>query len=92
MLYTVYILFSRRYNKIYIGFTSNLVYRFHSHNDLSKKGWTNNFRPWIVIYCEYFEDKIFAQKREKQLKTGKGREWIWSTMKQQLDANGFISA
>ena len=57
MLYTVYILFSKNHGKIYIGYTSNLIMRFHSHNTHSTKDWTHNFRPWIVIYCEYFDDK-----------------------------------
>ncbi|MFI5186522.1 MAG: GIY-YIG nuclease family protein [Chitinophagales bacterium] len=92
MLYTVYILFSRKHNKIYIGFTSDLINHFHSHNKLSKKDWTRNFRPWVVIYCEYFEDKVHAGKREEQLKGGKGREWIWDKIRMELHSNGFISA
>jgi len=44
------------FGNIYIGYTSNLINRFHSHNELSKKDWTRNFRPWMVIYCEYFYD------------------------------------
>ena len=92
MLYTVYILFSPSYNKIYIGHTSNLIDRFHSHNELSKKDWTRNFRPWIVIYCEYFGTKSEATKREKQLKGAKGRAWIWNKIKDEFEAQGFISA
>jgi putative endonuclease len=92
MVYTVYILFSFKYNKIYVGYTSDLINRFHSHNELGNKDWTRSFRPWIVIYCEYFANKAQAEKREKQLKGGKGREWIWNKIKKELDSNGFISA
>jgi putative endonuclease len=92
MLYTVYILFSIGYNKIYIGYTSNLIDRFRSHNKLSKKDWTRSFRPWVVIYCEYFADRNQAKKREKQLKGGKGREWIWNKIKTEMNSKGFISA
>ena len=92
MLLTVYILYSSRYNKIYIGYTSNLINRFHSHNQSGKKGWTKNFRPWIIIYCEYFEDKIHAVQKEKQLKSAKGREWIWDKINTQFYNAGFISA
>ncbi len=63
MPYTVYMLFSEKYQKIYIGPTSNLMNRFHSHNELSKKDWTHNFRPWVVIYCEYYDHK---QKLKKE--------------------------
>jgi putative endonuclease len=92
MIYTVYILFSVKYNKIYVGYTSDLINRVHSHNELSSKDWTRSFRPWIVIYCEYFENKVHAAKREKQLKGGKGREWIWNKIKTELNSKEFISA
>ena len=75
--FTVYVLFSPDFNKIYIGFTSNLEQRLISHNELGKKGWTIKFRPWTLIHTEAFETKADAMKREKQLKSAKGREFIW---------------
>ena len=74
--FVVYILFSEGYNKTYVGFTSNLIERFKSHNYLSEKGYTIKFRPWKVIYVEFFTTKSEALKREKLFKTGKGRELI----------------
>ena len=74
--FIVYILFSKDYGKTYVGFTSNLIERFKSHNYLSKKGYTIKFRPWQVIYVEFFTTKSEALKREKLLKSGKGREFI----------------
>jgi putative endonuclease len=74
--FVVYILFSKDYDKTYVGFTSNLIERFKSHNYLSKKGFTIKFRPWEVIHVEFFTIKSDALKREKLLKTGKGREFI----------------
>jgi putative endonuclease len=74
--FVVYILFSKDYSKTYVGFTSNLIERFKSHNYLSKKGFTIKFRPWEVIYVEFYTTKSEALKREKLLKTGKGREFI----------------
>ncbi|AMA49972.1 GIY-YIG nuclease family protein [Flavobacterium covae] len=74
--FVVYILFSEVYGKTYVGFTSNLIERFNSHNYLSKKGYTIRFRPWQVIYVEFFTTKSEALKREKLLKSGKGREFI----------------
>jgi putative endonuclease len=72
MTYTVYVLFSEKYQKIYIGYTSNLLQRFNSHQVLGKD-WTAKFRPWSIIYCEYFSEKSDAQKREIQLKQYRGR-------------------
>ena len=37
MFYT-YILYSKKFDKIYIGYTSNLKNRMLSHNKLAKKG------------------------------------------------------
>jgi hypothetical protein len=45
-MFTVYILYSATFQKIYIGFTANLEQRFLSHNELGKKGWTIRFRHY----------------------------------------------
>jgi putative endonuclease len=74
--FVVYILFSKRFNKTYVGFTSNLVERFKSHNQLSKIGFTTKYRPWQVIYVEFFNSKSEALLKEKFFKTGIGREII----------------
>jgi len=91
MEFTVYILFSPVHQKIYIGQTSNLIQRIISHNQLGND-WTKRFRPWIVIYTEICSEKSKALKREKELKGGKGREWIWSKIKNEYPNTGFISA
>ena len=76
-MFTVYVLHSEKFNKIYIGFTSNFEERFRSHNELGTKGWTRKFRPWKLVLKEFFETKMEAMKREKELKTALGRDWIW---------------
>ncbi len=75
--FTTYVLYSKKFNKIYIGFTSDLDARLNSHNFLSKKGYTFNFRPWILIHSESFDTKAAAMKREKELKSANGRLFIW---------------
>ncbi|WP_343587374.1 GIY-YIG nuclease family protein [Flavobacterium sp.] len=74
--FVVYILYSEKFKKTYTGFTSNLIERFKSHNFLETKGYTPKYRPWAVIYVEFFNSKSEAMKREKYLKTGIGREFI----------------
>ena len=76
-MFTVYVLFSRKFGKIYVGFTSNLAERLKAHNELDTKGWTRSYRPWEVIHQELFENKAAAMQREKDLKSGQGRQWIW---------------
>ncbi len=77
-MFTVYALHSRKFDKIYIGFTSDIVERLKSHNELSRKGWTIQFRPWEIIYQEKHLKKSDAMKREKQLKSASGRDFIRS--------------
>ena len=76
-MFTVYVLFSIRFNKIYIGYTSNLDQRLLSHNKLATKGYTIRYRPWEVVYTENFDTKSEALKREKELKSARGRKFIW---------------
>ena len=75
-MFKVYVLHSKSFNKIYIGYTSDLKSRLLSHNKLSTKGWTVNFRPWELLYKEEFETKAEAMKREKELKSSRGRSFI----------------
>jgi putative endonuclease len=91
MEYVVYILYSKVHNKIYIGFTSDLVSRFKSHNKLGKKGWTIKYRPWEVIYCDFFDGKIQAQAREKQLKGAKCRESMRAKINTEYTVTRYIS-
>jgi len=83
-MFTVYVLHSVKYQKIYIGFTSNLEQRLISHNELGKKGWTIKFRPWVLIHKEEFESKSVAMKREKFLKTATGRRFVHEIIKRQV--------
>jgi len=75
---TVYVLYSEKYEKIYVGYSSNIEQRLLSHNELGTKGYTIRYRPWKLIYTESFLLKSDAMKREKQLKSAKGREFIWN--------------
>ncbi len=74
-MYTVYVLYSEKHNKIYIGLTSDLKKRLYAHNNLPK-GWTKSFRPWKLVYSEQYNTKPEAMKREKQLKSHQGRDFI----------------
>ncbi len=77
-MFFVYVLYSINYNKTYVGCTSDLESRLIAHNHHANKGWTKSFMPWKCIYFEEFDTKTDALKREKELKTGKGRAFIKS--------------
>ena len=76
----VYIIKSKRDFKRYIGLTNNLKRRLNLHNS-GKVQATKNRKPFELIYYEEFEDRIDAAKREKFLKSGKGREFLNSILK-----------
>ena len=74
-MFVTYLLYSEKFDQLYIGYTSDLISRFHSHNSLATKGYTIKFRPWIVVYLEFHDSKSQAMWREKQLKSSKGRQF-----------------
>ncbi|WP_256946171.1 GIY-YIG nuclease family protein [Christiangramia oceanisediminis] len=43
--FVTYVLYSEKFDKIYIGYTSSLIQRFYSHNFYSSTGHTARFRP-----------------------------------------------
>jgi len=91
-MYSVYVLYSEKFGKTYIGFTSDLLNRMRSHNHYGTDGFTKPYRPWKLIYVEMFELKSEAMKREKELKSGKGRLFIKTEILPIMKSVGFISA
>ena len=75
-MFYVYIIVSLNFQKTYVGFTSDIEKRLIAHNHTNNKGWTKRFQPWTLLYSEEFEHKNEAMKRELELKSGKGREFI----------------
>jgi len=71
MLY-IYILRSRLDNKLYTGFSGNLKKRLIEHRKGNVDS-TKNRRPLELIYYEAYNEKRSALKREKFLKTTKGK-------------------
>ena len=76
----IYVLKSKKDLKRYIGLTNNLERRLLLHDGGKVKA-TKNRRPFELIYFEKFENRTKAAKREKFLKSGKGREYLNSNLK-----------
>ncbi len=74
-MFFVYVIYSPSSDKIYIGYSSDLERRLFEHNH-AIKGYTLKFRPWVILFSEKYPDKKSAMAREKQLKSGHGREYI----------------
>lgn len=79
-MYYVYILFSKKDNKLYIGSTGNLKQRICQH----KRGLVDATKyrlPVKMIYCEIFISKKDSLREERFLKSGKGRERLKELLK-----------
>ncbi len=74
MFYT-YVLKSKKDDKLYIGFSSNLKRRLEEHNK-GLVGITKNRRPFELVYYEACCNEKKAIEREKILKTGFGRSYL----------------
>ncbi|MCL4406248.1 MAG: GIY-YIG nuclease family protein [Patescibacteria group bacterium] len=78
MNYIVYAIFNKNHKKIYIGQTSDLIGRLKLHNNkIFDKSYTARYSgEWVLIYQEECMNRADALKREKQLKSFRGREFI----------------
>ncbi|HEX9804279.1 MAG TPA: GIY-YIG nuclease family protein [Candidatus Dojkabacteria bacterium] len=69
----VYILYSEKLKKYYVGRSSDLKKRMIMHNNGSVP-FTSRGVPWELVYYAAFINKSDAVVEEKFLKTGKGRD------------------
>jgi putative endonuclease len=72
-VYSVYILRSKTTDHYYTGSTSKLLSRIEQHNTDASRS-TKNRGPWELVHHEDFQSRSEAMRRERELKTGKGRE------------------
>ena len=79
-MFYVYAIHNIDLDKIYIGHTGDLENRIDRHNGLLKnksKSYTSkNKGEWKLIYSEEFVTREEVIKREKQLKSYRGREFV----------------
>lgn len=78
-MYSVYGIYNPVHKKIYIGQTEDLGKRLLEHNDRNnpRHTYTNQFSGnWVLIYREDVNTRSDALKREKQLKSYRGREQV----------------
>ena len=79
MYYFVYALYNVKNDKIYIGQTKDMKERLALHNQKVFKGYTSRFDgEWKLVYEEEVLTRAEALKREEQLKSFRGREFVRS--------------
>ena len=75
MIYTVYAIYSESLDLIYVGQTNNIEKRLSDHKNGYSK-YTSRTNDWKIIYSEIKESRSEALKREKQLKSSRGRAFL----------------
>ena len=85
----IYILYSLKDYKFYIGFTNNLKKRLTEHAGRKVEA-TKNRIPFKLIHYEYFINQKDAKAREKFLKSGFGRRQFKEILKNTLKFFGII--
>lgn len=71
----VYILYSGKLNKYYVGACLDLERRLSEHN-IGHSKFTSTGMPWILKYKEEYPSLLEAKKRESSIKRMKSRKYI----------------
>jgi len=74
---TMYILYSEKLNKFYVGACTDMDRRLYEHN-IGHSKFTSTGIPWIIVYREEFETLPLAKQREIHIKKQKSRKYIES--------------
>jgi len=80
-MFTTYVLRSKATRRLYTGSISNLARRLEQHNTDASVS-TKHRGPWELVYREDFATLAEALRRERYLKTGKGREELTRALDQ----------
>jgi putative endonuclease len=75
MTFFVYILFSQKINRYYVGYTSDLDKRLQEHNS-GISTFTAKASDWKIMFTQQFNSREEAHKRELEIKNKKSRKYI----------------
>ena len=74
-MYFVYILYSEKCDRYYIGYSENVLMRLERHN-AGKVTATKNCRSYILKASKEFNSEIDARREELRIKKQKSRKYI----------------
>ena len=78
IVYYIYILYSSKSDKYYVGYTSDVQRRLKEHNDLSRiNKYTKKHIPWAIrVFFEISENRGDALAVERFIKKQKSRIFL----------------
>ncbi|MCK4661689.1 MAG: GIY-YIG nuclease family protein [Bacteroidales bacterium] len=76
-MFYIYILYSKKSDKYYVGYTDNVQRRLKEHNNPQKTKYTSKHLPWELISSfKVGNNKGIAMKIEKFIKKQKSKKFI----------------
>ena len=82
-MHHIYVLRSIADDGFYIGYSANLTKRLRQHSQ--GDSFATSYRsPWKLIYYEAYLEQADALGRERYLKSGAGRRFLKSQLKEYL--------
>jgi len=75
MAYSVYIIYSAKLDRYYIGYSEDIVTRLDEHNS-GISTYTSKANDWVIKYSEPFNSREEAMNRETAIKKKKSRKYI----------------
>lgn len=92
-MYSIYILFSLKTNKYYVGSTDDLQGRLKHHNAGSTPSTKSGAPNWEIRYTETVPNRVAALKREREIKKKKSRNYIeWMLQKSPYQLKKIMSS
>ena len=77
MLFYIYIIYSEKADKYYVGHTNDPDRRLFEHNNVIKNSFTSRYRPWCLVACfPVSESRGEVRKIENYIKKMKSREFL----------------
>jgi putative endonuclease len=74
-MYSVYILYSEKCDRYYVGYAADIAARLHRHNSGYVYA-TKNCLPYRLCKTKSFETETEARKEELRIKKQKSRKYI----------------
>jgi putative endonuclease len=74
-MFCTYILYSKDYDRYYVGSTEDIEARLKRHNSKMVPS-TRKYSPWILVYTEFYDTRAAAFSREQAIKSMKSRQYI----------------
>ena len=83
MFYVYFLKSKEKPDQLYVGYSTDLKQRLKRHNAGLVQS-TKPYKPWELIFYEAYKTSPDAKRREKYLKTTKGRKTLRLMLKDSL--------